>query len=110
MKKEIIIVGTILIILFFYYLFIFNNNKVNDNDNMININIIGYKRHIRPLFRQMDIDSMRWMLDLSNYEDVKKNSSKIYNSIKNSSMPCDAPWTQDKINLFKRWTESGMKP
>ena len=110
MYKEIIIISLIIIFVIFFKYSNQNNEKIINNSN--NKFIPSFKKHIRPLFRPIDINSMEWLFDLSKYEDVKKHHKAIYKSVKNKSMPCDVTgsWSSNKINLFKKWIDAGMKP
>jgi hypothetical protein len=47
-------------------------------------------------------------LDLSSYEDVRKQAGVIYSLLENGSMPCDGPWPEEQTKLFKRWIDEGM--
>jgi hypothetical protein len=73
---------------------------------------ISFETDIRPLFRDSpDVDTMQgYGLDLSSYEDVKARASDIYERLEDESMPCDQPWPQDRLALFKRWMEEGLAP
>ena len=73
---------------------------------------VSFEHDIRPLFRDSpDIESMqRFGLDLSSYQDVKSRASAIYERLVDGSMPCDEPWPEERITLFKRWMEEGMAP
>jgi hypothetical protein len=64
---------------------------------------VSFADDIRPLFRDSpDIDSMKdYGLDLSSYEQVKKKAPEIYACLKDGSMPCDEPWPNDEVALFK---------
>lgn len=70
----------------------------------------SYAVDIRPLFTDNDIDSMKMFgdFDLSRVADVRANAANIYRRLKRKDMPCDAPWSDDKIALFKSWMDSGM--
>jgi hypothetical protein len=70
----------------------------------------GFRANIRPLFRDKDIRAMKRFFDLSKYEDVKKNAKEIYAYVEDGSMPCDAPWPQAWVDLFKAWMDGGMQP
>lgn len=65
---------------------------------------------IKPLFRPRDVNVMRSIggFDLHNYDDVKSSSQKIFDRLADGTMPCDGPWPQADIDLFKRWMETGM--
>jgi len=66
-------------------------------------------KDIRKLFRDSDVETMKTFgLDLSSYSDVKSNSEKIYSRVKDGSMPCDKKWSDDKVELFRKWMDTGM--
>ena len=73
---------------------------------------ISFANDILPLFRDSpDIDSMKdYGLDLSSYEDVKAHAGAISDRLADGSMPCDGPWPEKQIALFKQWREEGMAP
>jgi hypothetical protein len=64
---------------------------------------LSFADDIRPLFRDSpDIDSMKdFGLDLSSYAEVKAQAGVIYARLADGSMPCDDPWPQEQIELFK---------
>ncbi len=68
----------------------------------------SFKLHIRPLFREIDIERMNAWFDLSKYDDVRDNSTIILSRLKGDGnlMPPednDGPWPEEWINLFDRW-------
>jgi CDGSH-type Zn-finger protein/truncated hemoglobin YjbI len=69
---------------------------------------VSFEAHIKPLFRERDRKSMRFAFDLWNYEDVKRYADGILERLQNGSMPCDAAWPHDKIDVFERWRRAGM--
>lgn len=69
-----------------------------------------FAQDIRPLFRDKDVDEMRFAFDLSNYDDVKDNAQGIADRLADGSMPCDTPWPEDQIALFRQWMEEGSPP
>ena len=72
---------------------------------------LGFAGDIRPLFRDTDVDSMKeYGLDLSSYEEVKARAAEIYGCLEDRSMPCDEPWPDDRLALFKRWMQEGLTP
>lgn len=73
---------------------------------------LSFAQDIRPLFRDdPDVESMKnYGLDLSSYTEVKAQAQSIYARLLDQSMPCDAPWPEERIALFKRWMEEGMAP
>ena len=73
---------------------------------------LSFAKDIRPLFRDTpDVDTMKQMgLDLSSYDDVKQNAPVIRNRVEDGTMPCDDPWPEEQVDLFKRWIDEGMAP
>jgi hypothetical protein len=70
----------------------------------------SFARDIRPLFRAKDINAMKKAFDLSSYDDVRSHADAILGRVSAGSMPCDGPWPQDQVDLFRRWIEEGLKP
>jgi hypothetical protein len=70
----------------------------------------SFAHDIRPLFRDKDIEEMRFAFDLSQYDDVKSNASGIYDRLADGSMPCDEVWPDNRIALFRQWTVEGYSP
>ena len=73
---------------------------------------LSFASDIRPLFRDSpDVDTMKHMgLDLSSYDDVKLQAVAIHTRLEDGSMPCDDPWPETQVTLFKRWMDEGMAP
>jgi len=73
---------------------------------------LSFNGDIRPLFRDSpDVESMQhYGLDLSSYDDVKAQAKEILATLEDGSMPCDGPWPEDRVALFKRWMAEGMAP
>jgi hypothetical protein len=67
----------------------------------------GFERDIRPLFRDSDVEDMRFAFDLSQYDDVKDNAEAIYDRLSDGSMPCDGPWPNDQVAIFRQWIDAG---
>jgi hypothetical protein len=67
----------------------------------------SYARDIRPLFREKDISSMSKAFDLASYDDVRAHASQILTRVANGSMPCDGPWPQGRVELFRGWVDAG---
>jgi hypothetical protein len=67
----------------------------------------SFDKDIRPLFRELDVNSMRRMFDLSKYEDVKTHAEQIYHAVDAGSMPCDGRWTADQVALLRSWIDEG---
>jgi hypothetical protein len=67
---------------------------------------VGYERDIRPLFREKDVSSMSKAFDLASYDDVRANADEILARVANGSMPCDGPWPQERVALFRSWVDA----
>ena len=70
----------------------------------------SFERDIRPLFRDHDVDEMRFAFDLSQYADVQSNAEAIHERLVDGSMPCDGEWPAEQIALFKQWMDEGFPP
>src|SRR2546426_65678 len=70
---------------------------------------VRFAQHIKPLFRPMDRQSMKWAFDLWVYKDVREHADGILQRLQNGSMPCDGPWSHEKVETFQRWVESGKQ-
>jgi hypothetical protein len=68
---------------------------------------VGYERDIRPLFREKDVSSMSKAFDLASYNDARANADGILARVADGSMPCDGPWPQERVELFRRWVDAG---
>ncbi len=68
---------------------------------------VSYERDIRPLFREEDISSMSMAFDLASYDDVRANADGILERLSDGSMPCDGPWPEEQVDLFRRWVDAG---
>lgn len=69
---------------------------------------VRFEKHIKPLFRARDRQSMQFAFDLWSLEDVKQNAPAILERLQDGSMPCDEAWPDDKVQTFKRWVASDM--
>ena len=68
---------------------------------------LSFAADIRPLFREKDITSMSRAFDLASYSDVRANADGILARVTDGSMPCDGPWPQERVELFRRWVDAG---
>jgi CDGSH-type Zn-finger protein/truncated hemoglobin YjbI/ferredoxin len=69
---------------------------------------VSFEHHIKPLFRERDRKSMKFAFDLWSHADVTANAEGILGRLADGSMPCDGAWPEEKIEAFRRWTETGM--
>ena len=86
-------------------------DQTNGLKKEVSMTTLSFAADIRPLFRPYDVESMRPAgLDLSSYDEVKKRAQVIYARLSAKDMPCDGPWSDDSVQKFKKWMESGMEP
>jgi hypothetical protein len=71
---------------------------------------VTYEQNIRQLFRDRDIQSMKFAFDLSSYDDVRANAEAIYQKLADGSMPCDGPWPTEEVERFRNWIDIGSPP
>jgi len=71
---------------------------------------LSFAKDIRPLFRDQDIASMQRVanFNLSDYQDVRKRASDIYERLAQGSMPCDGAWSEENVAKFKQWIDDGI--
>ena len=69
----------------------------------------SFDQDVKPLFRERDRSSMLSVakFDLWKHNDVVEHSSAILGRLEDGSMPCDQPWPDDRIALFRRWIDAG---
>jgi hypothetical protein len=68
---------------------------------------VRFEQHVKPLFRQRDHDSMQFAFDLWSYDDVSRHADAILGAVKTGSMPCDAAWPPEQVELLERWVGGG---
>ena len=71
---------------------------------------VSFAAHIKPLFREHDRKSMTFAFDLWSQADVQAHAAGILERLRNGTMPCDGAWPEEKIEVFRRWTESRCQP
>ena len=70
----------------------------------------GFQRDIRPLFRDRDLRSMSFAFDLASFDDVRSHADLIARRTAAGEMPCDAPWSKERVQLFRAWIDGGFEP
>jgi hypothetical protein len=45
--------------------------------------------------------------DLWSHDDVAADADAILERLQAATMPCDGAWPADKVEVFRRWVESG---
>jgi CDGSH-type Zn-finger protein/truncated hemoglobin YjbI len=68
---------------------------------------LGFEEHIKPLFRERDRRSMKFVFDLWSYDDVSRHADAILQRLDDGSMPCDGAWRPERVAVFRRWSEAG---
>jgi truncated hemoglobin YjbI len=69
---------------------------------------VSFAKHIKPLFRETDRQSMRFAFDLWSHQDVVAHAASIQDRLRAGTMPCDGAWPEDRVVVFERWIGSGM--
>lgn len=67
---------------------------------------VRFEKHIKPLFRARDRQSMMFVFDLWAYDDVRAHADAILTRLSNGTMPCDVKWPAEKIDVFRRWVDT----
>ena len=70
--------------------------------------LVSFAKHIKPLFRKMDRESMSFVFDLWSSGDVRRHAAEILKRLEAGTMPCDGAWPEERVSLFRRWIESAM--
>jgi CDGSH-type Zn-finger protein/truncated hemoglobin YjbI/ferredoxin len=69
--------------------------------------VVRFTDHIKPMFRTMDRQSMRFAFDLWSYDDVRTHAAAILTRVEAGTMPCDGAWPAERIDVFRRWVNTG---
>jgi CDGSH-type Zn-finger protein/truncated hemoglobin YjbI len=69
--------------------------------------VVGFDRHVKPLFRSTDRRSMSFAFDLWSYDEVSRNADAILSRLRAGTMPCDGAWPAAKVDVFQRWVDGG---
>jgi hypothetical protein len=67
----------------------------------------SYAADIKPLFREIDRDSMLGHFDLWSYGEVAENRDAILDRLAAGNMPCDGAWPSEQVELFRSWIAEG---
>ena len=79
-------------------------------DSPSNDDRVSFETDIKPLFRELDRQSMERAFDLWSFEDVRAHASDILERVKNGSMPCDGAWPPERVQVFQQWVDGGTAP
>jgi hypothetical protein len=98
------------------------NGQIHLRFVMNALDVRGFARDIRPLFRDSDVEAMKSpvllpvRIDLSSYEDVRQNAQSIDIALNASEtggathMPCNGWWPPGPRLVFKQWMDQRMPP
>ena len=50
---------------------------------------------------------MAFAFDLRDHDEVAANGTAILSRLESGNMPCDGPWPDERVALFRRWVEAG---
>jgi hypothetical protein len=67
----------------------------------------SFERDIRRLFTARDRAAMRWAFDLGEVASVRQHAEAILDQVAAGRMPCDGPWSAERVALFRRWVQAG---
>lgn len=70
----------------------------------------SFEAEIKSLFRAEDRMAMQFAFDLWSYDDVVDYADDILARLEDGTMPCDQPWDDETIDVFRTWMEDGMDP
>jgi hypothetical protein len=70
---------------------------------------VSFAAHIRPLFRERDRQAMSWAFDLGSYDDVRAHADTILDRLAAGRMPCDGAWPAERVEVFRRWVQTGAR-
>jgi hypothetical protein len=73
----------------------------------VNATPVSFAADIKPLFRELDRNSMRGAFDLWSYDDVSANADAILGRLRDGTMPCDGAWPDAQVDAFERWVDAG---
>jgi hypothetical protein len=68
---------------------------------------VSFDTDIRPLFREGDRTAMLYAFDLWSHADVREHADAILERLEEGAMPCDGPWPEDQVEIFRAWIEEG---
>ena len=71
---------------------------------------VSFAKHIKPMFRPRDRQSMKFAFDLWSHDDVRSHAAAILARLENGTMPCDSAWPTERVQVFRRWVEVGASP
>jgi hypothetical protein len=68
---------------------------------------VSFETEVKPMFRELDRESMRSHFDLWSYDDVSEHADAILARLRAGTMPCDGAWPDADVDRFQHWAESG---
>jgi CDGSH-type Zn-finger protein/truncated hemoglobin YjbI len=70
---------------------------------------VSFDKHIKPMFRRTDRQSMAFAFDLWSHSDVSTHAGRILDRLEAGTMPCDGAWPGEWIATFRRWIDAGLQ-
>ena len=67
---------------------------------------VGFEADIKPLFRDRDQRSMKFVFDLWSYDDVKANADAIVEASAAATCPATGPGRPSRSTLFQAWIDA----
>ena len=68
---------------------------------------VSFETDVRPLFREGDRRAMLSAFDLWSHADVSAHADAILQAVATGSMPCDAAWPPEQVDVVRRWVAAG---
>ena len=68
----------------------------------------SFAKDVRPLFRDKDVQAMKFRFDLGSYQEVKDNADGILETVSEGNMPCDQSWSPQEIATLNSWISEGF--
>lgn len=69
---------------------------------------VSFETDIQPLFSDRDQEAMLIMFDLWDVNAVRDHADAILEQLSSGRMPCYGAWSDENIELFRRWRQGGM--
>ena len=66
-----------------------------------------FENDIKAMFREFDRLEMEYAFDLWKYEDVVEQADNILDRLEDGTMPCDDPWDEERVDVYRAWLEAG---
>jgi hypothetical protein len=68
---------------------------------------VSFETHIKPMFRELDQQSMQRAFNLWSHHDVGRHAHAVLARLQAGTMHCDGARPGTQVDLFRRWAETG---